>query len=143
MKADITLDVKEFNKRLEEVLRKFPEAGEKCMEKACLVVESKAKHNAPVDYGTLRSSITHKTVKTSQGVEGYVYTKEEYAPHVEFGTGIYAENGKGRQATWKYQDKDGNWYTTKGQSPKKFLSNAMVSERDKIIKEFRRLLDHV
>lgn len=43
---------------------------------------------------------------------------------MEFGTGIHAESGGGRQTPWSYQ-KDGKWYTTVGQKPAPFLRPAM------------------
>lgn len=138
----VDVDTRELEARVRELLRQFPEAGEECMQRACLHVEGKAKQNAPVDTGTLRSSITHKVVRSGDDTEGIIYTNEEYAPYVEFGTGIYAEEG-GRTSPWKYKGSDGNWYITSGQKAKKFLSKAIVSEQDKIIEEFKRFLNNV
>ena len=143
MNFNIDLDTTELDKKVRELIKNFPEAGEQCIERACLVVEAKAKENCPVDLGTLRASITHKPVKQNGTIEGYVYTKEEYAPYVEFGTGIYADNGQGRQTPRRFKDKDGQWHLINGQQPKKFISNALKSERDKVAQEFRRFLDYV
>ncbi len=143
MNFNIDLNVAELQKRVDQVVKQFPEAGEQCIERACLIVEGQSRENCPVDLGTLRESITHKTVRKRGEVEGYVYTNEEYAPHVEFGTGIYADNGQGRQTPWVYKTRDGKFYKTQGQAPKKFISNALISERDKVVAEFRRFLDHV
>lgn len=63
------------------------------LEKACLVVENAAKSKVPVDTGNLRSSITHEV----EGNEGVVGTNVEYAPYVEFGTGLFSSQGDGRQ----------------------------------------------
>ena len=63
------------------------------LEKACLVVENSAKMKAPVDSGNLRNSITHVV----QGNEGIVGTNVEYAPDVEFGTGLFSSLGDGRK----------------------------------------------
>ena len=60
---------------------------------ACMVVEKDAKKKCPVDDGTLRGSITSE-VEDNQGIVG---TNVEYAPYVEFGTGLFAANGDGRQ----------------------------------------------
>ena len=144
MGVSVKLDISEFEKRLEKALKQFPEAGKTCVERACLVVEAKAKENTPVDWGTLRSSISHK-VDTSKGsAEGYIFTGEEYAPYVELGTGIYADDGRGRQTPWVYyDDKTDKFYKNVGQQPKKMISNAMVSEQGKVLNEFRRFLDYV
>jgi len=65
----------------------------KALTKACVVIENSAKVKAPVDTGYLRRSITHEV----EGNVGLVGTNAEYAPYLEFGTGIFAEEGTGRQ----------------------------------------------
>ncbi len=71
---------------------------------ACLVVEEQAKTIAPVGGGTgqLRDSITHKIEIKDGDIIGQVGSTMMYAPYVEFGTGEYAENGKGRKGYWVY-----------------------------------------
>ena len=76
--------------------------------------------NGTVETGTLRDSIDIEV----QDQELYVGTNVHYAPYIEFGTGIHAESGGGRQTPWTYQ-KDGKWYTTVGQMPAPFLRPAM------------------
>ena len=71
--------------------------------KACLLVESEAKNKVPVDTGALRRSINTKIYDTY----GVVGTNLEYAPYVEFGTGLFASNGDGRKTPWSYQSADG------------------------------------
>lgn len=78
--------------------------------KACLLVENDAKKNCPVDTGQLRQSITHEV----EGNTGVIGTNVEYAPYVEYGTGIYAKDGNGRQTPWSYKDSKGNWHRTVG-----------------------------
>ena len=59
--------------------------------KATLMVHGQAKELAPVGKGGgsgLAGSIRMKTKKTTTGYEGRVYTNQEYAMYVEFGTGI-------------------------------------------------------
>ena len=65
----------------------------KALEKACFIVENTAKALVPVDTGNLRNSITHEVY----GNEGVVGTNVEYAPYVEFGTGLFSSQGDGRQ----------------------------------------------
>ena len=95
---------------------------------ACLVVERDAKINAPADTGELRQSITFE-VSDNEGVVG---TNLYYAPYVEYGTGIYAVDGNGRQDAWSYQDVEGNWHTTIGQKPQPFLEPALMDNEKKI-----------
>lgn len=67
--------------------------------KACAVVERSAKEKAPKGDGDLRRSITSKV----DGYEGIVFTPLDYAPYVEYGTGLFAEGGKGRkEVPWVY-----------------------------------------
>ena len=97
---------------------------------ACLIVENEAKERCPVDIGTLRSSITHEV----EDNQGFVGTNLEYAPYVEFGTGLFASKGDGRQKPWTYQDAKGNWHTTVGQHPQPFLQPALDNNRDEVNK---------
>ena len=70
---------------------------EQALGRACAVVERAAKEKAPKDTGELRRSITSKVVDKDGVLEGIVFTPLEYAPYVEFGTGLFAEGGNGRK----------------------------------------------
>ena len=100
--------------------------------KACALVERSAKEKAPKDTGALRRSITSRI----ENGEGIVYTPLEYAPYVEYGTGLFAEVG-GRNTPWSYQDDEGEWHTTSGQHPQPFMRPALEENRDKIIEIFK------
>ena len=60
------------------------------LRKACTLVEASAKMKVPVDTGTLKRSI--KT--TLYDTYGEVGTNVEYAPYVEFGTGLFNPTGR-------------------------------------------------
>ena len=102
------------------------------MEQACILVENEAKIKCPVDNGLLRNSITHYIE-----LVGVVGTNVEYAPYVEFGTGIYSSLGNGRQDRWKYKDAKGEWHSTIGQHPQPYLQPALEENRRKIEKMFK------
>lgn len=102
------------------------------LEEACLLVENTAKQYCPVDSGQLRNSITHQVT----GNIGYIGTNVEYAPYVEFGTGIWAKDGKGRKTPWSYQDAKGEWHTTAGQHPNPFLERALMDNKEMIARLF-------
>lgn len=104
----------------------------KALNRACLVVENEAKRLCPVNTGDLRNSITHE-VHNDVGIVG---TNKEYAPYVEFGTGIFAVEGNGRDTPWSYQDDKGEWHTTVGQKPQPFLETAIQTKKKLVIKEF-------
>ena len=98
--------------------------------KACALVERSAKQKVPKDTGALGRSITSK-VNDNVGI---VYTPLEYAPYVEFGTGLFAESGDGRKdVPWRYQDDDGNWHSTRGMKPQPFMRPALLENRNKIV----------
>lgn len=69
------------------------EAIKRALTKSALLVEADAKMNCPVDTGLLRSSITHNVYNDYAEVG----TNYSYAPYVEYGTGLFAEAGDGRQ----------------------------------------------
>lgn len=102
----------------------------KQLDKALLVVEEAARKKAPKDNGALRRSITSDRT----GLTGMVFTALEYAPYVEYGTGLYAENGGRKDVPWHYQDDEGNWHTTSGQHPQPFMRPALDENREKITK---------
>lgn len=106
------------------------------MTKATLLVERSAKQKVPKGNGELGRSITSEVTKEVDGtVVGIVYTPLEYAPYVEYGTGLFAEAGDGRKdVPWCYQDDKGEWHSTSGQHPKPFLRPALNENREQIIR---------
>lgn len=96
--------------------------------KACALVERSAKQKAPKGNGELRRSITSKV----EGEVGVVYTPLEYAPYVEFGTGLFAEEGGRTDVPWSYQDDKGEWHTTSGMHPQPFMRPALNENREEI-----------
>lgn len=107
------------------------------MEQTCILVENEAKIKCPVDNGLLRNSITHYIEDNPNELVGVVGTNVEYAPYVEFGTGIYSSLGNGRQDRWKYKDAKGEWHSTIGQHPQPYLQPALEENRRKIEKMFK------
>ena len=106
---------------------------DQALNKACILVENQAKENCPVDTGELRMSITHYV----EGQTGIVGTNKHYAPYVEYGTGIEARDGNGRQTPWSYKDAKGEWHTTRGQKPQPFLEPALLDNEKNIVKIFK------
>lgn len=118
---------------LEEVLDSidlFTDVGkiEAALGKACALVEASAKQLAPKGNGELRRSITSKV----ENLEGVVYTPLEYAPYVEYGTGLFAEEGGRQDVPWHYQDDKGEWHSTSGMQPQPFLRPALNQNREEI-----------
>jgi HK97 gp10 family phage protein len=105
---------------------------------ACALVEAAAKKKAPKDNGALRRSITSEVQKDGGDIVGVVYTPLEYAPYVEYGTGLFAEGGNGRKdVPWHYKDDKGEWHSTSGQHPQPFLRPALDENREQITRLLR------
>lgn len=118
--------VEEITERLEGLVDS--EKLKKALGKACALVERSAKQKAPKGNGELRRSITSKV----EGEQGIVYTPLEYAPYVEFGTGLFAENGGRTDVPWSYQDDEGEWHTTSGMMPQPYMRPALNENREEI-----------
>ena len=124
-------------KGLENVLNSLAhladiENTKKAMGKACALVEGAAKRKAPKGNGALRRSITSKVEQEGDNVFGIVFTPLEYAPYVEYGTGLFAEEGGRKDVPWHYQDDEGEWHTTSGQKPQPFMRPALNESREQI-----------
>lgn len=100
--------------------------------KACALVERTAKQKAPKDTGALRRSITSEVEREGNEMVGTVFTPLEYAPYVEFGTGLFAESGGRKDVPWCYQDDKGEWHSTSGQKPQPFMRPALNENREQI-----------
>lgn len=108
-------------------------ALDKALSKACLIVENAAKDKCPANTGILRRSITHEV----EDNVGYVGTNVEYAPYVEFGTGLFAAACDGRKTRWSYQTADGEWHSTIGQHPQPFLYPALNDNAEEVLAAIR------
>ena len=120
---------------LDEVLYKLGKISsnaniEEALGTCCAVVEKSAKQKAPKDTGALRRSITSKV----EGNQGIIFTPLEYAPYVEYGTGLFAESGGRKDVPWNYQDDEGKWHSTSGQKPQPFMRPAL-EENKALIKQ--------
>lgn len=106
---------------------------EQVIGKACALIERSAKQNAPAGSGELRRSITSKVIRLGNRIEGVVFTPLEYAPYVEFGTGLFAENGGRTDVPWVYRADNGEFYSTYGQHPHPFMRPAFNANRARVI----------
>ena len=127
MSVDIRLEgLNELLVRLDKITS--PAKVNQALGQACALVERSAKQKAPKDTGALRRSITSKV----ENFQGIVFTPLEYAPYVEYGTGLFAETGGRVDVPWSYKDDEGNWHTTSGQKPQPFMRPALDENRAKI-----------
>ena len=130
---EVTL--KEFQKYLNRGITKA--TVKRALDRGCIVVENAAKRDCPVGRtGLLRASIKHRVDLANQ--EGIIGSALDYAPYVEFGTGIYARDGDGRKTPWVYHTADGEFHFTVGQHPQPYLEPALennVNEISRVILE--------
>lgn len=124
---------------LEQVLDRFDSlidesTLEAALGQACALVEASAKQNAPKDTGELRRSITSKVEMQGDDWVGVVYTPLEYAPYVEYGTGLFAKEGGRADVPWSYQNDKGEWISTSGQKPQPYLRPALDENREEILR---------
>ena len=98
--------------------------------KACAIMERAAKQKAPKDTGALRRSISSKV----EGTKGIIFTNLEYAPYIEYGTGLFAEEGGRKDVPWVYQDDKGEYHSTRGQKPQPFMRPAFNENREQILR---------
>lgn len=111
------------------------------------IVEAHARILAPVDLGTLRASISSYRGRIEPTrADVHVGPTVHYGPYIEFGTGIYAEGGKGRKTPWKYYNQRWQrWVRTRGSRPHPYLRPALYRNKNAVIAAVqatvRRLLD--
>lgn len=133
----------------DEVIAVKDEAIERALEAIGLQAEGYAKMLCPVGTpestgiegyhgGTLRNSITHTTERTSEGDSAIIGSNVEYAPYVEAGTGIYADNGNGRKDPWTWVDENGKSHKTSGMKPRHYLKNAIADH----LSEYKQIAEY-
>lgn len=127
---------------LEDILKRIDDIADTdnikvAMGKCCALVERTAKQttNSFRDTGTLTNSIQSEVQSDGWNITGIIFTPVEYAPYVEYGTGLFAEKGNGRKTPWSYEDeKTGERIFTRGQKPQPYLRPALFENREKITK---------
>lgn len=102
------------------------------MGKACALVEGEAKRKTPKDTGELRRSIESKVENNGEGVQGVIFSPLEYAPYIEYGTGLFAEKGGRADVPWFYVDDEGKGHLTKGIHPHPYMRPALNEQKNKI-----------
>lgn len=128
--------IEEVVERLEELSN--TEQVEKTVEDCCQILVRSAVQNAKKGRtGDLRRSIKYEVDSNSEGIKGIVFTPLFYAPYVEYGTGLFAENGGRQDVPWCYQDDKGEWHSTSGMKPQPFMRPALNDNREHILRLLR------
>jgi HK97 gp10 family phage protein len=111
------------------------------------MVRNAARRHAPGD-GALKRNIIVKDMTEGDDLQVgcgiFAESAINYAVYVEYGTGIYAENGQGRKDPWIapiITDDEGlifRW--TEGMHPQPFMRPAWDEEKGNVEKEFRKAI---
>ena len=126
----------EFHDFSRIVLQRSNECGATFREEVGGELESQVKQNTKVDTGKTKGSWEH--VVDTDKMEVQVGSRYKNALWEEFGKGIYALNGDGRQTRWVYRTPDGKYHSTVGKKPRRALYKAYNSKKNQIIREAKR-----
>lgn len=112
----------------------------RAVERSSLNVEREAKNAAPVDTGRLRSDIQRAVTKTEAGrvIAAQVGNSVEYAPFVEFGTGLLVDV-PAEQTEYAAQFK-GKTGAVVNRRARPYLFPAWERERPRLVEELIRVL---
>lgn len=139
-------------KNIDRLMSKLNKIGDmelrEKMTEATVLVHGQAKSLAPVDTGNLAGSIHMEVKGKKSDLEGRVYTNVQYAPYVEFGTGVkgngsYPYDIKGLNLTYKdkgwsfWDEKKEKYIYTKGQVAQPYMYPALKNNEEYIKKLFK------
>jgi len=121
-------NIKFGNKKMQRAIQKYGDdvldEVKRIVIETAYVIHSNAQALAPVDESNLRDSIEVEILR--DGMMAVVRVTANYAIYVEYGTGIYAAEGNGRDTPWTYySDKLGRFVTTRGMRPQPFWDPAI------------------
>lgn len=106
-----------------------------------LLIQNQAKVLVPKKTRTLSRSIIIVADKVGGNkAKVLIGPTVEYGKWIEFGTGIYAKDGKGRKTPWVWRTGDGRFITTRGYRPKPYMRPAFDEKREAALAEFQRVL---
>ena len=127
-------DINTLLAKINELGGHSKKALKKSIGKEINFVKREAKMLCPVDTGALRNSIRSVVKEEGTGIVAEVVTNLEYAPYVEFGTGIKGENSPSPPKANVGQGYRSDWV---GQVAQPFLYPALANNKDKVLKQVR------
>ena len=96
-------------------------------------MKSQTQHNTRVDTGQTKGSWTY--VVDQEAGECVIGSPLQNAIWEEFGTGEFADDGKGRkELPWVYRDAKGKFHTTRGKKPSRAFQTAFNKLKNKLVK---------
>ena len=136
--AELKIDI---GGKLKDISEGCQQAVEEALKAGISVVLEHATENCPVGTGELKRSLAVDIYP--QEAEAVIYTNCEYAPYVEYGTGIYATQGHGRETPWVYpyiKDGEQKFAYTRGQRANPFLGTALQQSEKEVMEQFQKAL---
>lgn len=98
------------------------------------VVINTQRELVPVDTAATKTSIGEHIVEASSTkVVDDIGPETDYAVHLEYGTGEFSENGKGRRGGWFFKDENG-WHFTRGMQPRPFVRPSIFKNEGEILR---------
>lgn len=131
----------EFINNSVKVKAEIEAAAVKFLHEAAGEIQAQTMRNTRVDTGKTKQSWDY-SVDTSD-LMATVGSNAENAIWEEFGTGQYAIKGNGRKTPWSYQDRNGNWHTTRGKRPTRAFFKAYTMSKAKLRKAFENAMKGV
>lgn len=109
-------------------------AAIKWLHEAAGEIQAQTMRNTRVDTGKTKQSWEYRVDTAAK--KAIIGSNAENAIWEEFGTGQYAIKGNGRKTPWHYQDRNGNWHTTRGKKPTRAFFKAYTMNKSKLKKSF-------
>lgn len=128
-RRDITIGIemagiRQFERTLDQFERDFINEVKRVVVETAEMIKSQAQALAPGDDGNLRQSIEIRYM--NRGLSAEIIVGADYAIYVEYGTGIYAQEGNGRQTPWVYfSEKLGRYVYTRGMKAQPYWTPAI------------------
>jgi len=98
------------------------------------VIVNEQRSLVPFDTAATKLSIdSHIEEMSVKKIVDEIGPETHYAPYLEYGTGEFAESGKGRKGGWMYKDEKG-WHFTLGMRPRPFVRPSILGNELNIFK---------
>ncbi|KAA6450952.1 HK97-gp10 family putative phage morphogenesis protein [Bacillus swezeyi] len=130
-------NIRQFNRAINSFSDRIHDRVKQIIAETAEIIYGQAVVLAPVDDGNLKNSI--EVNYSDGGFKAKITVGASYAIYVEFGTGIYAEDGNGRKTPWVYFDeKLGRYVFTRGMRAQPFFFPAVEAGGRHFAREMNR-----
>jgi HK97 gp10 family phage protein len=126
-----------YNSRIPDFNRSLLRKERATLEAWGVHITGNIKTRAPVKSGRLKGSIQYQLNPSKGSV--VVGTNAEHAVYVEFGTGVHAENGRGRKTKWRVNIPGVGVRWIEGQKPRPYFRPGWEASRRDLPTILRRI----